>query len=196
MERSSDGERPTVLVVEDEPELLEIYGEWLAESYDVKRAGNGRTAIQLMDDSVVVALLDRKMPDMSGDQVLEHIREVGYNSKVAMVTAVEPGIDVAEMGFDDYVRKPVTYDDLHGVVGRLLQRRSYDDRIQEYFAIVSKLVTLETADVDHSDAERYRALVDRKRQLREEIDEATDALEGVYLEAAMTDFDQLDVWAE
>ena len=196
MAPSSDGRAPTVLLVEDEPELLEIYGDWLAESCDVKRAGNGMTAIEFMDDSVDVALLDRKMPDMSGDQVLEHIREVGYSCKVAMVTAVEPGIDVAELGFDDYVRKPVTREDLQAVVDRLLLRQSYNDRIQEYFAVVSKLLALDTADVDHSEAERFRALVDRKRQLRAEIDRAADTLDENELEAAMGEFDGLDVWAD
>ena len=154
------------------------------------------TAIEFMDDSVDVALLDRKMPDMSGDQVLEHIREVGYSCKVAMVTAVEPDIDVAELGFDDYVRKPVTREDLHTVVDRLLLRQSYNDRIQEYFAVVSKLLALDTADVDHSEAERFRALVDRKRQLRAEIDRTADTLDENELEAAMGEFDRLDVWAD
>lgn len=196
MARRQYREPPTVLVAEDEPELLEIYGEWLSERYEVKRAANGLTAMELMDDSVEVALLDRMMPDMSGDEVLARIQEAGYRCKVAMVTAVEPDVDITRMGFDDYVRKPVTREGLHDVVSRLLTRQSYNHRLQEYFAVVSKLVALDTADRDHEGTERYRALVERKRRLRAEIDRTADGFDKEDFEAAMADFDGLDVWAE
>ena len=185
-----------MLVVEDEPELLEIYSGWLEDRYEVRSAASAQTAYHLMDDSVDVVLLDRMMPEISGDQVLAEFREAGYECKVAMVTAVKPDIDVADLGFDDYVQKPVTEGGLNEVVERLLHRRSYNEQVQEYFAVISKLVALDQADGDLSGTDRYRELVDRKETLRRELDSTSRTFDREDFEATMRDFGELGVWAE
>lgn len=47
------------------------------------------------------------MPVRSGNEVLDKMRIAGYDWCVAMVTTVEPDLDILEMGFDDYLVKPV-----------------------------------------------------------------------------------------
>ena len=93
---------PTVLVVEDEPDIAALYSGFLEERYDVTVAETATEAVDRVDAAVDVVLLDRRLPDGSGDDVLEHIRESGYDCRVAMVTAVEPDFDIIDMGFDLY----------------------------------------------------------------------------------------------
>jgi DNA-binding response OmpR family regulator len=139
-----DNTEPVVLVVEDEGDVAETYELWLQENYDVRSARDGDEALAKLDADVEVVLLDRMMPGLSGDEVLERIREQDLGCRVAMVTAVEPDFDILELGFDAYLSKPVTSDDLFDTVEKLLERASYDALLQEYYALVETQATLES----------------------------------------------------
>ncbi|MFB6270737.1 MAG: response regulator [Halobacterium sp.] len=91
----------TVLVVEDETPLAALYERWLSDAYRVRVANTGGDALDRFDGAVDVVLLDRRLPDRPGSEVLERIRGHDSDCQVAMVTAVEPDEDVLEMGFDD-----------------------------------------------------------------------------------------------
>jgi len=138
------GSDATVLVVEDERHLVELYVTWLGDRYAVRTAYDGDEAVRSLDESVDVVLLDRRMPGLSGDDVLDVVEERDVGCKVAMVTAVEPDFDILEMGFDDYLVKPVTREELVGTVERLLTRSTYDEQLDEYARLLSKKVALET----------------------------------------------------
>jgi len=164
---------PLVLVVEDEPDLADLYATWLKDEYRVRVAYGGREALDELDDEVDVALLDRRMPDLSGDEALEAIRARGVDCRVAMVTAVEPDFDILEMGFDDYLVKPVSRDALKETVENLLRRNSYDEGIQELFSLASKKALLES-EKDAVSLEKnaeYQELSERVAELRAELDE-------------------------
>lgn len=123
---AADGEADaTVLVVEDDPDLAALYAEWLADDYDVRVVNGGRRALEVLDDSVDVALLDRRMDDVSGDEVLDAIRSRGHDCRAAMVTAVDPGFDVVDVPFDDYLAKPVSRADLRETVAGLVAVGEY-----------------------------------------------------------------------
>jgi len=164
---------PLVLVVEDEPDLADLYATWLRDEYRVRVAYGGREALEKLDGGVDVALLDRRMPDLSGDEALEAIRERGVDCRVAMVTAVEPDFDILEMGFDDYLVKPVSRDALKETVENLLLRNSYDEGIQELFSLASKKALLESEKdaVSLENNAEYQELSDRVAELRAELDE-------------------------
>ncbi|WP_049985420.1 response regulator [Halobellus rufus] len=166
-----DGATPRILVVEDEPDLAELYAIYLSDTYEVQTATNGETALEVVDDDTDVVLLDRRMPDLTGDEVLEEIRARGLDTQVAMITAVEPDVDIVEMPFDDYLVKPVTQDDLHGLVEVLLRRANYDERSREFFSLASKKAALESSpDVSVDTESEYRELTERMEELRTEID--------------------------
>ena len=136
-------DRPTVLVVDDEEAYVEAFARWLGIDYDVRTATNGEDAFQQLDEAVDVILLDRRMPGLSGDEVLSEVRARDIDCQVAMVTAVEPGFDIVDMGFDDYVIKPVTKEDLARLVESLLRRATFDEQFRECFALASKIAALE-----------------------------------------------------
>lgn len=166
--------QPTVLAVDDEPDLAELYGVYLESAYEVRIATGGEAALAEMDADVDVVLLDRRMPDMSGHEVLAAIRDAGYDARIAMLTAVEPDVDIVEMPFDDYKTKPVTKADLLALVEVLLYRAEFDDHSQEFFALASKKAALEAAGT--TDSEEYRELVERLEGVRERVDETLDHL--------------------
>ena len=172
---------PLVLVVEDEPDLADLYAAWLGDEYRVRTAYGGREALDQIDeadDEVDAILLDRRMPGLSGDEVLTAVRDRGIDCRVAMVTAVEPDFDILEMGFDDYLVKPVTSDTLRETVEGLLRRGEYDSEVQELFSLTSKKAMLESekSASDLADNEEYQRLTDRIEELREQADESRDAV--------------------
>lgn len=168
----SDTAGATVLVVDDEEDVATLYSLFLAEKYDVRTATSGEEALDVVDEDVDVALLDRRMPGMSGDEVLRALRERELDCRVAMLTAVEPDGDIVDMPFDDYRVKPADRSELLGLVDTLLERAAYDQQSQEFFTLASKKAALEVAGND--DTEEYRRLVDKLEEVREDIDETLD----------------------
>jgi DNA-binding response OmpR family regulator len=166
-------DQPVVLIVEDEPDLADLYATWLDGEYDVRVAYGGREALDKLDEDVEVVLLDRRMPDLSGDEALSEIRSRGYDCRVSMVTAVEPDFDIVAMGFDDYLVKPVSKDALHETVSNLLLRNAYDDGVQDLFSLASKKALLESEKGPASlkESEEYRELDEQLSTLRTELDE-------------------------
>ncbi len=184
----------TVLVVDDEADLADLYTAWLEGEYDLRTAYGGSEALEAFDEDVDVALIDRLMPDMSGDEVLATIRERtdGEDVKVAMVTAVEPDFDILEMGFDDYLVKPIRREELLDAVDRLRSRATYDEKLQEYFALVSKRSALESQKSERELAEHagYQELDAEVAETREELDEAVAELDTEDFEVALRQLDE------
>jgi DNA-binding response OmpR family regulator len=169
---------PVVLVVEDEPDLAELYTAWLSEHCTVRTAYDGEEALRQIDGAIDIVLLDRRMPGLSGDEVLDTIRERDIDSRVAMVTAVEPDFDIVEMGFDDYLVKPVSATDLLDTVDQLLLRSTYDEQLQELFALASKKAILDSqkTEAELRASEEYARLEDRLAVLRAQIDDTVSEL--------------------
>ncbi|GAA0643689.1 response regulator [Salarchaeum japonicum] len=186
---TDDDGNPVVLAVDDEERVTEAYSLWLPDEYTVLTAVDGREALSMMDSSVDVVLLDREMPNMRGDEALDRIREEGYDCRVAMVTGVEPDVDIIEMGFDTYLTKPVTGEDLREVVEDLLSRATFDSRSQRFFALVAKQSTLETerSHGELEESEEYQELTREVERLREELDETFAAMDEEGVQASYRD---------
>ena len=170
----------SVLIVEDEPELTELYASWLEDRCRVETAHDGTEAVEAIDETFDVVLLDRRIPGQSGVDVLDAIRDRGLESRVAMVTAVEPDFDIVDMGFDDYLLKPVSRDELRNGIDRLLLRRAYDEQLQEFFTLASKKAMLVSrkSEAELQSSQEYAELEDRLAVLRVQVDETrTELLE-------------------
>ena len=187
----TESDQPTILVVEDEEALIELYVRWLEDEYDVRTAEGGEEALEEFDDSVGVVLLDRLMPGMSGDEVLEDVREQSADCKVAMVTAVEPDFDVITMGFDDYLIKPVERETLLETIERLLSRSAYAELEQELYALVSKQAVIESSKSEEelTDNEEFVELESRIEALRAELDDTLSEIENDEFVAMVRDLE-------
>jgi DNA-binding response OmpR family regulator len=169
-------EAATVLLVDDDSGLVNLYETFLEGTYDVRTATGGPEALAVIDEAVDVVLLDRRMPEMTGDELLQEIRDRGFDVRVAMLTAVNPDADIVDMPFDDYKVKPVDENDLIGTVEVLLERAEYDEQSQKFFSVASKKAALEVADNDNT--EEYERLTEQLRERREEIDATLDRVDA------------------
>lgn len=163
----------SVVIIEDDAESATLYEQQLRGHADVQVANTGAEGIRLIDESVDVVLLDRDLPDMPGDEVLSEIRERGFDLAVAMVTGVEPGDDILDLPFDEYLRKPFDRDTLLKTVRVLANRSAFEDKSREFFRLASKKASL-NARAD--DSEALSALIRQMSDLQDELDETIDYL--------------------
>jgi DNA-binding response OmpR family regulator len=181
----------TVVVVDDERDVADLYSAYLEEHYDVTTVYSGRGALDAIDESVDVVLLDRRMPDRSGDEVVSEIRERGVDCPVVMVTAVEPDFDVVEMPIQDYLTKPVGRDDLESTVERQLVLDSYGARMEEYLQKRTKLRVLEEqkSPGELADSDRYNELRVVTESLRSDLQATIEEYDELELERPEGDDD-------
>lgn len=102
----TDGGEPTVLFVDDQQDLLEVFELTLGRDYDVRTASSGEEALDRFGDHVDLVFLDRRMPGMHGDEVLEQVREQGYDTPVVVMSAVDPDVE-PPADHAAYLTKPV-----------------------------------------------------------------------------------------
>ena len=185
---------PTVLIVDDDRELADMYAYQLDEAYTVRTAYSGQHAIDALDESVDVMLLDRRMPRSSGRRVLDRVRDSEHDCRVIMVTAVDPGFDIIDLPCDDYLCKPVNKATLEATIDQQLAARSYDRSVRELLRAVSKLAVLdaEKPDSELAASERYQALTRRVAAMRQEAESALTELTVV--ESAFTAIDRSTTW--
>lgn len=154
-------------------DVAETYQRWLSGRYDTIVATSGAEALEVLDDDVDVVLLDRMMSSISGDEVLSTIRAKNIDCRVAMVTAVDPDLDVIEMGFDEYVVKPPDRDQLIETIERLLDRADLDDNLQQYYSLLSRRIALQQqkSEDELMESTEYRDLLERIEMAHEAVDE-------------------------
>jgi len=105
---SSNG---TVLFVDDEPEILEMYELLCQREYTVRTAQTGAEALEQFDEHVDIAFFDRRMPDVSGYELIEEIRKRGYQTPLGVISAVEPDFG-PDVDIETYLTKPISGADL------------------------------------------------------------------------------------
>jgi DNA-binding response OmpR family regulator len=185
----SETEPATVLVVDDEPDVADAYAAQLNSEFIVATAYGGQEALDKLDVSVDVVLLDRRMPGVSGDEVLEVIRERDLSIRVAMVTAVDPDFDIIEMPFDDYIIKPVSRDELFETIDRLLRAGTYEEQMRRYYALSAKHATLSANKPESELAgnEQFQQLEEEMESLRDSLDETVEEFDDDDFVAAFRD---------
>jgi DNA-binding response OmpR family regulator len=169
------------MIVDDEPSVADTYALQLEREYETRVAYGGREALEAVDDDVDVVLLDRRMPEISGDEVLDRLREAGHDCRVIMLTAVDPGMDILDMPFDDYLCKPVEKEDLTAAISQQLQAQAYDERLTEYMQVTSKLALLEAelSVREIEDSEELEELSARADELKARMDETLDGFDDI-----------------
>ncbi|WP_123537215.1 response regulator [Halosimplex salinum] len=184
-------ERAVVLIVDDEPAVADSYAAHVRETHAVRTAYGGEEALEKLDEDVDVVLLDRRMPDLVGDEVLETIRERGLDARVAMVTAVDADFDIVDMEFDDYVVKPVTGAELLETIDRLLRCAEYERTLREYYRVTRTYVALESTkeQAELDDSEEFRQLESRRGELRDSLSTAAESLADDDFEALFRDLE-------
>ncbi|MCC6378382.1 MAG: sigma-54-dependent Fis family transcriptional regulator [Burkholderiales bacterium] len=118
--------QPKVLVIDDEPDLLELLELTLSRmGLDTERASTVAEAIALLDrESFDLCLTDMRLPDGEGLRVVEHINQHGLDVPVAVITAfgsAENAVAALKAGAFDYLAKPVALEQLRALVKQALK---------------------------------------------------------------------------
>jgi two-component system, HptB-dependent secretion and biofilm response regulator len=100
-----------ILVVEDDTELCKGYSDFLADSFQIFCANNGRDALGILGkENIDLIILDLIMPDMNGVETLKKIKEAKSDVKVIILTGL--GYKTVEeqlmsIGADSFLTKPI-----------------------------------------------------------------------------------------
>ena len=120
--------RGTILIAEDEAAVRESLAEVLREEgYDVVAVTDGTAAIAALEQrDFDLVLSDIRMPGADGLAVLQRTREISPQSLVLLMTAhatVETAVEAIRRGAQDYLLKPILFDDLLHKIDHLLTHR-------------------------------------------------------------------------
>jgi DNA-binding response OmpR family regulator len=176
--RAADGIAPAASSVKP------IYPErprWcVTESPSDRQTVLGVEAIEMLSSEIDVVLLDRRMPVVSGNEVLAEIEERALQCRVAMVTAVDPDFDIIDMGCDDYIVKPVTKNGLLEVVDRLVRLAEYNDRMRDLSAkkLKRNVLQVEKSKTELQNSQEFQRLQTEIASLESELDELAEDLPG------------------
>lgn len=157
----ASGNKPLVLVIEDNPEMNQFISETLNQNYQVISAYNGQEGIDLAQKfHPDLVICDVMMPIMSGDQVVAELRQKPEfaDMPILMLTAKMDEsfrVDMFTTGIQGYMNKPFAVDELFARVGNL---------------VASRLRTLDelrrlNADLEHRVVERTTELTQANQEL-------------------------------
>lgn len=131
---SLDVQDRLILVVDDEYDIGDIIEHYLQrEGMRVIRAMNGKQAIEInATQSINLILLDIKLPELNGWEVLKRIRQSNQRTPVIMLTALDQDVDkvtALRMGADDFVIKPFNPNEVVARVHAVLRRTNQSTQI-------------------------------------------------------------------
>lgn len=117
---------PKILVIDDEEHMCwALERAMRQEGYQVLTATRGKRGLELLrEEAPSLVILDLKMPEMDGLEVLKLIKEIQPKLPVIMLTAhgtIETAIDAMKMGATDYLTKPFDLDELKLIIKQNLR---------------------------------------------------------------------------
>lgn len=126
--QAQTGSGEDILVVDDEAMICTMVQRFLTHAgYSVSTAATAADALRLCRErAFAVVLTDLKMPEMSGTDLVGHLRALYPTTEIVVITGyptLESAIHTLRQGVADYILKPFTFDALQSVVVRCLERR-------------------------------------------------------------------------
>lgn len=118
-ENETRAQTTSVLLIEDEKDIRDLYALHLGQEYTVQTAGDGDVPVETVQDADIV-FCDRRMPGQSGEEFLERIRDAGLDVPVVFISAVTEAVEVNEE-YQGYLTKPVAGETLKQSVRKHVQ---------------------------------------------------------------------------
>ena len=128
---------PTILLVDDEEEILEFLERILKFKYTIFKAETGQNALKILStESVQLVVSDVMMPEMDGFELCKIIKSNFEYSHIPVIlltakNTIQSKVEGLELGADAYIEKPFSKEHLLAQIASLIANRSM---IREYFA--------------------------------------------------------------
>jgi DNA-binding response OmpR family regulator len=151
---------PSILIVDDEEEILELLNRILHVKYTVYKAENGKEALQLLrTETIQLVVSDVMMPELDGFGLCRAIKTNFEFSHIPVIlltakNTIQAKVEGLELGADAYIEKPFSKEHLLAQIGSLISNRSM---IKEYFAS-SPLVHMKSMAYSKSDEQFLETL--------------------------------------
>ncbi len=123
-----------ILIVDDQKNMRESLAiAFKRAGYNVDSVENGENAVKLQGDKLYdLVMLDLKMEDMDGLEVLSHIKQINLATEVIVMTAfgtIDSAIEAMRKGAYDYATKPFQLTDILSLVERALEKKRLTDKV-------------------------------------------------------------------
>lgn len=120
-----------ILIVDDDPVLLDWYVENLSDAYRIVVVQTGRDAIERVKrkSDIDLAVIDYRLPDMSGVETMKEIKDLAPSVPVIVSTAYgdeEVAVEIFRGGARDYLKKPFSISELTSKIDFYLALRHAD----------------------------------------------------------------------
>ena len=181
-----DKSRVTVLVVDDQPENIDVLSNILRSDYKVKAATNGNKALQIIQqkEQPDLILLDIMMPGMDGYEVCEKLKEQGLagNIPVIFISAlqnVEDRVKAFTSGGVDYITKPVQPEEVKARVRVHVQLKMAQQQLKQANDELEARVRERTREVEvayDNLHESFKQIVESENKYRSLLDAAPDGV--------------------
>lgn len=165
---SEVSEKPTVLVVDDEPTNLDLLVDLLREDYKVKVAINGAKALKIANSSPLpdLILLDIMMPEMNGYEVCETLKGDPLTAGIPVIfltamSQVEDEQKGLEVGAVDYITKPISPGTLGARVKTHVQLKRMSDTLKQQNELLEKMVEERTKELAQTNESLARFVPDQ-----------------------------------
>jgi DNA-binding NtrC family response regulator len=122
-----------VLFVDDERSLQEFMRSELPRlGHEVTVCPDGKTALKVLEKSTFdAAILDLRMPGMTGIEVLEHLKRVAPSTEAVVMTghaSQETAIEALRLGAFDYITKPCKLAEIEAILEKVVERRTLQNK--------------------------------------------------------------------
>ncbi|MBE9520625.1 MAG: response regulator [Proteobacteria bacterium] len=167
----SNANNKTILTVDDDEFVREILAAYLEDSgFSVLQAENGRTGLETFRrESPDLVMLDLRMPEMDGLEVLSHIIEESPDTPVILVSGmgtIGDAIKALKLGAWDYIAKPIhDMGVLEHAVNKALERAEFLEEKKRYSEHLEEEVKKRTAEVEQRSAELEKAYNDLQQEV-------------------------------
>jgi response regulator RpfG family c-di-GMP phosphodiesterase len=129
----------TLLICDDEPDLLELYAAMFSDDYKIMKASSGEECIRKYIetkekmDNITVILLDFRIGEVTGDKVARDIKEIN-DAKIILISAYEINHDLIQRLKDErviveFVSKPVSLDTLKRIIAKTIVKDDLPGKI-------------------------------------------------------------------
>ena len=129
----------TLLICDDEPDLLELYSAMLSDDYKIVKASSGEECIRKYSEmkekmvEITVILLDYRIGEVTGDKVARDIKEIN-GAKIILISAYEIDHDLIqklknERVIIEFVSKPISLETLKRIIAKTISNDDLSGKI-------------------------------------------------------------------